>query len=130
MKSEARYQLKRAKIDYYELTITNEDLGNPLNIGSKMDIIPHYSNLQFMGFISLHPQTVAFVEDSMVFLKQYPDLVKNPENIKGKEKIHRIGPGELYLTCNLCYSPKLIWVDQGWYCPECGNEKDFSLALF
>ena len=125
--SEASYQLKQIQIDYYEPTFTNEDLGNPLNIGSTLEIIPCYSGFEFTGFKSLDPLTIEFFKDSMLFQRKHPDLVKCPDHIQGKKRIHRIGPGELYHACTLCYSTKLVWTDQGWYCTECGNEIDFSL---
>ena len=130
IKAEGRYLLKRVQIDFYEPTYTSEDLGNPLNIGSKMEIVPFYSGHQFVGFRPLGPLTVEFVKDSKLFLQRYPDLVKYAYRIRGREKAHRTGPGELYLACNVCQSTKLIWVDQGWYCTECSNESDFSLPIF
>ncbi|MEM4246162.1 MAG: hypothetical protein QW390_02580 [Candidatus Bathyarchaeia archaeon] len=129
IKGEAAYRLKQISIEFYEPTFTNADLGNLLNIGGEIDVIPSYAGLRFIGLKPPDPLTVEFVKDSALFLQRHPEMVKYPSYIRGRERTHRIGPGELYLACNLCYSTKLAWTGQGWYCTGCGNESDFSLPI-
>lgn len=132
-RGEAIYSALRAiSIESYEPTIYSSDLGNPLNVGdgSSLKVIPEYIGTTFQGYREPNTLTVEFIKDSIEFYRKHPSLVRYPDKLKPSPRVHRIGVGVPNIMCGVCGSSNLLWRSEGgWFCPECGNDVDFSLPI-
>lgn len=125
--------LRAVSAESYEPTLYNTDLGNPLNLGEggSLKVIPDFSGTAFNGYREPNGLTVEFFKDSINFYKRHPSLVKYPEKLKPNPKAHRIGAAAPTVMCGVCGSSNLLWrAEGGWFCPECGNDVDFSLPIY
>jgi hypothetical protein len=124
--------LRAFSIDSYEPTIYNTDLGNLLNIGKEgsLKVIPYYHLSIFNGYKEPTELTLDFMKDSIAFYQKHPELVRYPKRLKPNPKTHRIGVKIPNIECSACGCLSLHWRSEGgWFCPECGNEVNFSLPL-
>ncbi|MEM2123306.1 MAG: hypothetical protein QXE79_06685 [Candidatus Bathyarchaeia archaeon] len=133
VRGEALYSALRAvSTESYEPTIYSSDLGNILNIGegSSLKVIPDYSGAVFQGYREPNTLTVEFIKDSIEFYRRHPSLIRHPGKLKPNPRVHRIGAGVSNIICGICGSSNLLWRSEGgWFCPECGNDIDFSLPI-